>query len=222
MSAELEQGSEAWKLARLGKITASRLGDLMAKGQGKTRASYILELVAERLTGIPCGFEGNADTEFGNEQEPHARRAYEAVKAAFVQRVGFLPHPKFPTSGASPDGLVLEHRRGLELKSHRKPITHLKAIEGEIPRDHLYQCQWGMDCAGYEEWDYANWCPFMPEHLRLHVRTVKRDNGVLAQLRVAVEEAEAEIAATLKRWSPTAFGVGLEEALRATLKEKAA
>ena len=193
------QGSDEWKLAKLGKFSASRLGDLTAKGQGKTRAGYILEIVAERLSGMSCGFEGNADTEFGTEQEPISRRFYEDQFSCFVEQVGFVPHPALATAGASPDGIILDVR-GLELKAHRKPITHLKAIEGEIPKDHLYQCQFGMSCTGLPEWHYGNWCPFMPDHLKLHIRTVKRDDSIIAELVVAIRDAEIEAAALVAKY----------------------
>ena len=50
----LIQGSDEWFAARVGKITASRLGDIMRKtryGESTYKAKVRLELAIERITG---------------------------------------------------------------------------------------------------------------------------------------------------------------------------
>lgn len=104
----MEQRSEEWFAARLGKVTASRIADLMARtksGYSTSRANYMAELVAERLTGKKGDFYSNAAMQWGTEQEPNARAAYETLKGVLVEEVGFVPHPMIPDAGASPTDL---------------------------------------------------------------------------------------------------------------------
>lgn len=191
----LEQGSAEWLQARVGKFTASVVHPLVAtKGDGKGAASLIRAIVAERVSGIPQGFEGNEDTEFGHEHEPHARRLFQIQNGVFLQRVGLLVHPTMPYLAASPDGIV-PGEFGSEFKSHRKARKFLEMIDGAIPRAHVVQCQVGMACAGVSRWAYSNYCPEMPESRRLHTRWVERDEALIAEITVAVKRAEAEVAA---------------------------
>lgn len=201
MSADLIQGSPEWLAARLGKFGASTLGALMAKGEGKTRAKLIDQLACERLSGRSQGWEGNAATESGHEQEPLARRAYEATTGAFVETVGLIVHPRLPCSHSSPDGLVGEDG-GLELKSHVKFVTHFAAIQAGVAKGHLYQCQWGMACTGRSWWDYGHFCDEAPEHLRLFMfPRVQRDDRLISELFAAIETAEMEVQAKVMQFS---------------------
>ena len=98
----LEQGSQEWLLARCGKVTASRVADIMAKtksGYSASRGNYMAELVCERLTGVPTDTFKSAAMEWGTAQEPHARAAYEAAGGVLVEEVGFVPHPSIPDAG---------------------------------------------------------------------------------------------------------------------------
>jgi len=106
---EIEQGSDAWFAARLGKATASRIADVIAKtskGWGASRGNYAAQLIAERLTGRPVESYSNAAMAWGTKQEPLARSAYSFWCDADVEQVGFIDHPRVAMSGASPDGLV--------------------------------------------------------------------------------------------------------------------
>lgn len=194
----IAQGSPEWHQQRLGKVTASRIKDVMAKGRGSseslTRDKYLVELVAERLSGQPAGFEGNASTEFGNEQEPHARAAYEASTGFLVTPAEFVPHPEIEDSGASPDGYV--GTDGLiEIKSHISAIHHVYVLRGSIPQAHVDQMQWQLACTGRKWCDYASWCPFMPEGLRLRVHRVERDDARIADIAFAVRKMIDDVAA---------------------------
>src|SRR5690606_35127438 len=107
----IEQRTEAWYRARLGKATASRMSDITARtktGWGAARANYAAELVAERLTGEPAQGFVSGPMQWGIETEPAARAAYAELKLCGVGEVGFVDHPVIAMSGASPDGLVGE------------------------------------------------------------------------------------------------------------------
>ena len=51
----MEQRTEEWHKARLGKVTASRVADVLAKiktGEAAARKNYKMELVVQRLTSL--------------------------------------------------------------------------------------------------------------------------------------------------------------------------
>ena len=80
MTEQLAQGSPEWLQARVGKVTASRVADVAAKtktGWGASRANYMAQLIAERLTGNVQESFTNGAMQWGTEKEPEARAAYE-------------------------------------------------------------------------------------------------------------------------------------------------
>ena len=109
MSEEIIQGTDAWKALRLGKVTASRVADVVARtktGYGASRANYAAQLIAERLTGVTAESYTNAAMQHGTDTEPEARSAYEFYHSVTVEQVAFVPHPTIADAGCSPDGLV--------------------------------------------------------------------------------------------------------------------
>jgi len=180
----MDQRTEEWFAARLGKVTASRVADIVAKtksGYSTSRANYMAELVAERLTGKKGESYSNAAMQWGTEQEPLARAAYESAKGVLVQEVGFVPHPTIPNAGASPDGLV-DDVGCLELKAPYT-ATHLDFLmSGVIPEKYLYQMQWQMACTGRLWCDYGSFDPRLPERMQLKVKRINRDPSLIANL----------------------------------------
>lgn len=167
-----EQGSPEWFDARVGRVTASRVSDVMAKGRSgapsTTRAAYMAELVAETLTGQPVNsFKGNADTERGIQLEPEARLAYEIATGESVRQVGLVLHPTNDRVAASPDGLV--GRGGLEIKCP-KPHVHLEyLLAGVAPTAYRPQMGTQILCAELEFVDFVSYCPVFPEDLQLFI-----------------------------------------------------
>jgi hypothetical protein len=101
----MEQRTEEWFAARCGKVTASRVADIIAKtktGPSASRENYLAQLVCERLTGKPAESYSNSAMQWGTETEPFARAAYEARMDLLVTEVGFIDHPWITMSGASP------------------------------------------------------------------------------------------------------------------------
>lgn len=189
MSAELEQGSDAWKQARLGKVTASRIADLMARtksGWGASRSNYMAELIVERLTGQQAGGGyTNAAMQWGNETEPHAADAVEFRLGLDLQPVGFIEHPSIPMAGASPDRLIGEDGL-LEIKCPNT-ATHIETLlDGEVADKYVKQMQWQMACSGRARCLFASFDPRLPERLRLFTRWFKRDE-------VAIHGMEKEV-----------------------------
>lgn len=214
---EFVQGSEEWRLARCGCATASEFAAVLAKGQGKTRASYLRRVVAEMLTGKPVETFRNADTDRGQEQEPAARFEYEALTGEFVRQVGFIRHPDLPI-GCSPDGLIGDEG-GAEIKSVIPTVQVATVLAGGYPSEHKAQVQGNLWLTKRKWWDFCSYCPDMPtDALRLYVFRVERDEEYIAMLerevRAFVREAE--------QMRDMLLGRGLEGALEASLQSVAA
>jgi putative phage-type endonuclease len=177
-----EQGTESWFSDRLGKVTASRLADVLAKtktGYSASRTNYITQLVLERITNTRAESYSNAAMQWGTEQEPFARAAYEAHTGQMVEEVGFIPHPDIEAAGASPDGLVGDDGM-VEIKCPSSStvlevwLTH---SQGDNPVDAKYyaQMQWQMRCANRAWCDYVVFDPRMPAKAQLFIFRVERN-----------------------------------------------
>lgn len=196
-----EQGTQEWLQERCGKVTASRIADLMAttrSGYAASRENYKAQLIAERLTQCVAPSFTNAAMIHGTETEPEARRAYEFYVDRDVQQVGFIPHPSIDMAGASPDGLVAEDGL-LELKCPNT-ATHIETLlTGRIPDKYHKQMQFQMACTGRQWCDFASYDNRMPERMRLFVKRVARDEAEIGEIETEVRSFLAEIDETLGR-----------------------
>jgi putative phage-type endonuclease len=206
----MEQRSPEWFAARLGKVTASRVADVIAKtktGPAASRANYLSELVLERLTGEPLPSFTNAAMQWGTDKEPEARDAYGFMHDA-VTECAFINHPTIAMSGASPDGLVGDV--GLVEIKCPSSATHLDTLRGApIPAKYVAQMQWQMACTGRAWCDFASYDPRFPPAMQLHVQRVARDDAFIA-------EVEREVAAFLDEVAEAV------ESLNATYAERLA
>jgi putative phage-type endonuclease len=177
-----EQQTEQWFTDRLGKATASRLADVLAKtktGYSASRANYMTQLVLERITKTRAESYSNAAMAWGTEQEPFARAAYEAHTGQMVEEVGFIQHPDIEDAGASPDGLVGDDGM-VEIKCPSSSTAlecWLIHAQGGNPVDAKYyaQMQWQMRCANRSWCDYVVFDPRMPAKAQLFVFRVQRN-----------------------------------------------
>lgn len=227
----IEQGTEAWHQARLGKVTASRIADMLAKtksGWGASRANYAAELVAERLTVERIEGYTNAAMAWGTANEPLARMAYEFLHDVDVEQIGFVDHPSIAMSGASPDGLVGPDGM-IEIKCPNTS-THLQTLLGApIAEKYRLQMQWQMACKGRAWCDFASFDPRLPEEMRLHVQRVTRDDKLIGELERETEAFLAEISQTVAELrarygsteSPLQLGRSSGERADAELDERA-
>jgi putative phage-type endonuclease len=195
----IEQGTAEWLAQRCGKVTASKIADLMAKtksGWASSRANYKAQLVAERLTGRVAESYTNGAMQWGTQTEPEARRAYEFFVDRDVQEVGFVPHPTIGMAGASPDGLVGEDGL-LELKC---PLTatHIETLlGGTVPDKYRKQMMFQMACTGRQWCDFASYDPRMCESMRLFVQRVERNDDEIKEIEDAVRAFLAELDETV-------------------------
>jgi putative phage-type endonuclease len=189
------QGSPEWLQARVGIVTASRVGDILAttkSGPSASRAGYLGELVAEQLTGVSAApIFMNDDMRRGVELEPAARFAYEMQTEQIVQKIGLVLHPTMK-AGASPDGLVGDE--GLvEIKCPRTHV-HIGYIEGgKPPAKYLAQMGWQLVCTGRKWVDFVSYDERMPEALQLFIVRFEPTMEVLQQLTREVSAFLAEV-----------------------------
>jgi putative phage-type endonuclease len=190
----MEQRTDEWFTARLGKVTASRVADVVAKtktGYSASRENYMADLIVERLTGQKASSFSNAAMEWGTEQEPNARAAYSARTGELVEEVGFIDHPVIPMSGASPDGLAGE---GCVEYKAPNTATHLEyLLAGKPPERYVTQMQWQMACTRRPWCDFVSYDPRLAEHLQLLIVRVLRDDKRIAELEAEVRKFLAEV-----------------------------
>lgn len=198
----IAQGSPEWMALRCGKVTASRVADIMRKtksGVSASRQRYLGELVAERLTGLPyVGFKSQ-DMEWGNATEEDARNHYAFITDATLIEVAFVDHPTIALSGCSPDRLVGEEGL-LEIKC---PATHTHIetlLEGNVDPDYQKQICWQMACHPGRRWtDFVSYDPRMPEELRMFKRRFERDDIAIREMEREVERFQVEIDDTIRQ-----------------------
>ena len=197
----IEQGTPEWFEARLGVVTASRFADVMAKGrsgaESKTRRTYMLTLLGERLTGEVQESYSNNHMERGQEMEADARAAYEFQSGNDVRQVGFVR--KDDNIGASPDGLIDEDGL-LEIKT-KLPHRHLDCLLSEkVPTEHTAQIQGQLWVCEREWLDFVSYWPGLP----LFVKRVNRDDPYIKTMSEAVDKFVSDMAdleAKLRSWT---------------------
>jgi putative phage-type endonuclease len=186
----IQQGTPEWFAQRLGKVTASKIADLMAKtktGYSASRENYMAQLVVERMTGKREESYTNAAMQWGTDTEPKAREAYEAGTGVLVDEVPMLPHPTIAMSGASPDGLVGVD--GLVEIKCPNTATHIDYLLTKVvPNKYVLQMQWQMACAGRKWCDFVSFDPRMPERLQMWVVRVERDDKLIGEIEAEVNK----------------------------------
>lgn len=201
----MEQRTDEWFTARLGKVTASSLHKVLAKtktGYGADRGNYMTQLVLERVTGTKADFYTNTSMQWGIDQEPFARAAYEATKGVMVEEIAFVPHPTIEMSGASPDGLVGDDGM-VEIKCpDSKTMLECWLSDNPVESKYMAQMQWQMRCADRNWCDYVVFDPRMPPKAQLFVDRVERDDEWIAATEIEVvkflAEVDAKVAALKK------------------------
>jgi putative phage-type endonuclease len=191
----MEQRSAEWYAARLGKVTASRVADIIAKtksGYSTSRANYMAELVCERLTGMQGESFSSAAMVWGTNTEPMARSAYESRMAELVEETGFVLHPTISMAGASPDGLIGDD--GLVEIKCPNTATHIDTLLSDgAPSKYVTQMQWQMACTGRKWCDFVSFDPRMPEEMQMFVIRVERNDDVITELEREVEKFLVEL-----------------------------
>ena len=181
---DIEQGTDEWFAIRCGKVTASRVADVIAttkSGYSASRANYEAQLICEILTGKPAESFTNAAMQWGTETEPLARAQYELKTGNMVNQIGFVVHPMIEQAGASPDGLIGEDGC-IEIKCPNTS-THLDTLLSQkVPSKYITQMTWQMVCTGRKWCDFVSYDPRLPENLQLYIERIELDEDYAKKL----------------------------------------
>ena len=192
----VQQGTPEWHQLRLGKVTASRVADILAKtktGPSASRGNYLIELALQRVTKTIEESYTNAAMEWGTQTEPQARVAYEVKTGNFVDQVAFIDHPSITNFGCSPDGLITGKNALIEIKCPNS-ATHWSYIkDNKPPQKYFIQMQAQMAVTGAEWCDFVSFDPRMPERSQLLIVTVPRDPEFIAEMEEEIKKFLDEV-----------------------------
>jgi putative phage-type endonuclease len=195
----VEQGTPEWHELRRGKVTASRVSDILAKtktGASASRQNYLIELALQRTTKTIEPSYTNAAMEWGTQTEPQARVAYEVNTHNFVDQVPFVNHPAIEGFGCSPDGIVGEGL--IEIKCPNS-ATHWEYFKAkEPPKKYFIQMQAQMACTGAKWCDFISFDPRMPERSQLLIVNVPRDDAFIAEMEEEIKQFLKEVETEVK------------------------
>lgn len=214
----IEQGSSEWLKQRLGKITGSRIGDLMTSGKkgemfGKTALSYIYEVCAERdllqkYIDDDYLFDiyqqqvsiNNKFIEFGHNNEDFAAERYQLVAECKLEECESIQHPTIPFFSASPDRIAVKYglRKVVEIKvplpktfmEYMAEVKDNETLKAVNPK-YFYQVQAEMACTGLDKADFVVFCPFLKHNI--HVVEITRDEAVIAEFEKRIMAANGII-----------------------------
>jgi hypothetical protein len=188
----MPQGSPEWLAARLGRVTMSELKSLLVKGKGPGglgagAITYMHQLIGERITGeLAEPFQGNAHTRRGHELEGVARALYcDATGEPQPQEVGLILNHEV---GYSPDSLVGDDGL-LEIKTKLPKFQIEVLLNGEIPDEHIPQCQGGLWVSEREWIDFVSYWPGMP----MFIKRAYRDDIMIRTIAERVEAFHEEM-----------------------------
>ena len=191
----IEQGTPEWHQLRAGKVTASRVADILAQtktGPSASRQNYLIELALQRSTGTIEPSYTNAAMEWGTQTEPQARVAYEVETENFVDQVAFIDHPTIAWFGCSPDGLISDDGL-IEIKCPNS-ATHWEYFKAKKPpQKYVTQMQTQL-CVTNRKWcDFVSFDPRMPSRSQLLVVRIERDDAFIAEMEEKVKQFLNEV-----------------------------
>lgn len=182
---DCEQGTPEWHACRLGIPTASEFKSILAKGEGKTRRTYMMKLLGERFTGEPAENYQNAHMDRGKEMEAEARDAYAFENSVTVKRVGFIRNGEV---GCSPDSLIGDDGT-VEIKTRMPHLQMELLVSGKLPPEHVAQIQGQLWVTGRAYCDFVSYWPRLP----LFVKRVERDDAYIKTLAAEVDQFVFEL-----------------------------
>ncbi len=205
-----QQGSIEWAQHRVGCITMSNANALLTGGKGKTRMSYIYDVISEKLSGEPRDRYRSVDMEAGTFFEDWAIRAFQAQTDLAVETIGFA-HPDDERIGCSPDGLIGTDS-GIEIKCP-KPRQHINNIFGAGFNDYQKQIQGCMWVCERESFWLVSFCPWVKQ-IPIHMQRFERDEEIINALSISAIDA----ADTVEEFAR----IALDKAIKPEVREIAA
>ena len=193
----MQQRTEEWFAARCGKVTASRMKNIIAKSDTAAYRNYQAEIISERLSGRPAESYSSREMQRGTELEPKARAVYLLETGSDVSETGLILHPIIANSGASPDGLVDSHGL-LEIKCPNT-ATHIDFLLHRQPKpEYILQMQWQMACTGRAWCDFVSYDDRLPEPLAYRCIRITRDEALIARLETEITDFLNELDALIR------------------------
>lgn len=175
------------------KFTASRISELLAGGEGKTRLNYIFDVAAESV-GAKDDFETKA-------MQHGTLNQLNAFELVFKPKYGGEWFDEFieinDKCGASPD--AIDTSFVADMKCQYMIDTFLDAID-KTPKKYVYQVQMQMMALSVEVGYICNyltrpelygedWTEYpMPLELRSHIVEIKRDEEIQTNILESVEK----------------------------------
>ena len=191
---DIKQNTDAWLELRKGKVTASRVADVMAKtktGVSASRANYMIELALQRVTGVIEPSYKNDAMQWGTDNEQTARTAFEVAHNVFVDQVAFVDHPTIKDFGCSPDGVIGDSL--LELKCPYQSAVHWSYFKDGCPSKYYTQIQAQMSCTGAKSVWFVSFDPRMPARSQLYIEEVMREEEFIKKLEDEVKQFLNEV-----------------------------
>jgi len=192
---KMTQGTDQWRMFRLGKASASRVGEIMARtksGFSASRNNYLMQLLCERLTGKPNDFFVTEPMARGTELEPLARSAYEVDKGVTVFETGCFSHPEIDGLIASPDGLVgIDGMIECKCPNTAQHVSFIRT--GEIDPKYQWQMLAQMACSGRRWVDYVSYDDRLPEALQYRCKRFPFDAARAAEMLAEIKTFIAEL-----------------------------
>lgn len=201
MTDELQKTDE-WHQKRCGRFTASRFADVLAKSKKdgkplKARQDLIWSIAAERIQGYQPKGASSYSLQWGVDNEPLARQAYEIKTGEFVDETDFIVHPEYDFVGISPDGLVNDDG-GAEIKCPKSPEIHLQRFIDGVPDEYVPQIQGSLWVTGREWWDFISYDGDTDDRFKLLIIRVYRDEEYIKNLEAEILKAELEVQELVK------------------------
>jgi exodeoxyribonuclease (lambda-induced) len=188
---EAPQGSEAWIEARRGRITGSKFKTAREKLKSGALTSkailYAEDVARERMGGKAASVFVNKAMNFGQEQEPFARAAYETTTGNIVQEVGFAASD-CGLFGLSPDGLVGDDGV-IEIKTMVGSDTLFTAVVDGDLSEYMDQVNGYLLFLNRQWVDLVLWSPDLEATgLGLVIHRIQRDEKALSELRADLDK----------------------------------
>ena len=191
---DIKQNTDAWLELRKGKVTASRVADVLAKtktGVSASRGNYLIELALQRVTGVIEPSYTNDAMQWGKDNEQTARTAFEVAHNVFVDQVAFVDHPTIKNFGCSPDGVISDSL--LELKCPYQSAVHWSYFKDGCPSKYYTQIQAQMSCTGAKSVWFVSFDPRMPKRSQLYIEEVLREEEFIKKLEDEVKQFLNEV-----------------------------
>ena len=137
---KVEQGTPEWHALRIGKITSSRVAEIMKSDNLKVVDALIYEKVCPDMAVWDAVDSYVSEAmQWGTDHEGEACEEYTKATGIKLETVGFCTHETFDYIAMSPDRFTPDRTGGIEVKCPNTK-THIRTIRmGGLPNEHKYQ-----------------------------------------------------------------------------------